>query len=446
MKKVFICEAILLLSIIQICFMTNFIISIGFPELAKTGVQSPFKYAWDPEIQAYSLMADHVFPLRLYILSLPSVGNARFSNHSDIVAGVIKATEIRRGNNESNEFRVYAPDVFAIFQNAVRINVSISCYIVDDWDSYRSIVETFNNTIILNTHDEYLPVPTGYSKEAWVGMIADFMANRWSTWVNIGGYPMSRVCYQNGTTEEWGTNGFEHLWSYTGRHNITCYTGHENESGPVIDRSNMWTAWQYKPYYDDASLGFPVKTSDFSGSFGVSAFEPLFVFAENQSTESGRSISFSFNQSTFNYGIYVHLGVWRFMTVDGIEGPGGFTAGFLASQMAIYSELWPVTQFSPDFEYSAAHDLIRAETEGRLSGLNAAKTLFQEAADCLVKGYYKMSNSYANQAAAAAISSSRESQTYTIMSVVVLVVTPIGIGLGIFRWRRKNDRKKTKVQ
>ena len=45
-------------------------------------------------------------------------------------------------------------------------------------------------------------------------MIADFMVNRWGTWVHTGGLPFRIVQYENGTTGEW-LEGFKKMMTHT---------------------------------------------------------------------------------------------------------------------------------------------------------------------------------------------------------------------------------------
>ncbi len=83
-------------------------------------------------------------------------------------------------------------------------------YVVTSWDAYRVIVTSYSEVIVVNTHGEYLPVPSDYynNKTGWVDEIADAMLNRRLTWVHVGGYTFSRVWYQQTGTSEYITLEF----------------------------------------------------------------------------------------------------------------------------------------------------------------------------------------------------------------------------------------------
>ena len=51
---------------------------------------------------------------------------------------------------------------------------SVTYYVVTDWVLYKNIIESYKGVIVINTHGEILPVPSGYSTPAdWVDKIAD---------------------------------------------------------------------------------------------------------------------------------------------------------------------------------------------------------------------------------------------------------------------------------
>jgi len=78
----------------------------------------------------------------------------------------------------------------------LRVILSVTVQIVDDWHLQKPR-ESEANIIIINTHDEILPVPDGYTKREWIAKIADFLTNRWGTWTHIGGYSFYHVHYQD---------------------------------------------------------------------------------------------------------------------------------------------------------------------------------------------------------------------------------------------------------
>ncbi len=95
--------------------------------------------------------------------------------------------------------------------------------VVTSWSTYKTVITSKHGIIVVNTHGEYLPVSSGYSKTQWVDEIADAMLNRRLTWVHVGGYPFYRVWYQDGTWEEWLENGFKNFMNYINKPDVDCW-------------------------------------------------------------------------------------------------------------------------------------------------------------------------------------------------------------------------------
>ena len=97
----------------------------------------------------------------------------------------------------------------------------VSYQIVSDWNTYKNIIEYCSDVIVINTHGEILPIPSGYNPIEWIGKIACAMLTRRLTWVHTGGYPFYMVWYQGATTyQEWpsgGIYGFKNFTSYIAR-------------------------------------------------------------------------------------------------------------------------------------------------------------------------------------------------------------------------------------
>jgi hypothetical protein len=396
-----------------------------------------FQFVWD-DFDGYYIVSDKVFPLKAYVLSLSDVGNYRVSNHSDVVEGVKQATKIYPGDDDVKELVI--PLWFGL---TMKLNVNISYTVIQDWNEYRTLVESANNTIIVNTHDEYLPVPEGYTKGGWMDEVADFMLNRWGTWVHAGGYPFYRVWYQNGTKEEWGEDGFKRLMTHIGKGNVTCYppAGWDPTTRATV---SMWAEGMSRWYlygtsilgFAEANPGYPINLEDFEDEYigGLYSYEDY---------KPGAIIRYSQNQSTFNFGIYVHMSPWRFYLSNGreIEYPD-LGMGFISTAAAIYGEFFCVADklYSRSGD-SAAEVILRAEKEGRTIGLDEAKSLFQNALDAFASGNYKLAGAYANQAKLTAEKAAAPNTLPQVIAIILMIAVPIGIGAYYKINNKKNKRK-----
>lgn len=418
-----------------------------------------FYFVWDeslgvyPFFGGYYILSDRVFPLYVYALSLPDVGNYRASNNSAIVEGVKQATKIYPKGSQIKELHIFLDNHLIM-----KLNVSISFNLVDRWEAYKALVEPANNTIIVNTHDEYLPIPEGYTKEEWTDKIADFMLNRWGTWVHAGGYPLYRTWHQNGTTEEWEENGFKHLMSHIGKPNATC---HPQQGQDPTDHTNpatfsMWAAqglglnWYWK-YADMSGVinefhyttqGYPVNINDLlsEGLF----LEEIFSYKDYA---PGAIIRFSQNQSTFNFGIYIHMSPWQFYNIEGEKLPSDFVLGFISTAAAIYEEFnYAACKLYGKVGNSAVEAIQKAEREGRTIGLAEAKSHFQNALNAFASGNYKLSAAYAIQAKQAAEKATAPNTIpQTIATIIAITAIPIAIG-AYYKINHKKNKKRNVLE
>jgi hypothetical protein len=399
-----------------------------------------FRFVWDDSLGGYYIVSDQVFPLSVYVLSLPDVGNYRVSNHSAVVEGVKQAVEIHPWDSQTKE--LIMPLWFDL---VMKLNVSVSYVMVQDWDEYKELVESENNTIIVNTHDEYLPVPEGYTKEGWTDKIADFMLNRWGTWVHAGGYPLYRVWYQNGTEEIWGENGFKCLMNNIGKGNLTCYP--PPDWRPEYSATfNLWAEqgiginwflcgepisrfWYSNP-------GYPINYQDFEGFYVGGIYSLIAPY------ESGAIIRYSQNQATFNFGLYIHMGVWKFYLGNGKEVESSDLAtGFISTAAGIYGEFYYVTSRLYGRAGDSASEAIQAaEKEGRTVGLAEAKNLFQNALDAFAAEDYKLSAAYAIQAKLTAEEATTPSTMPQLIATIAIIAGSIGTG-AYYRINSKRNKK-----
>ena len=385
-----------------------------------------FQFVWD-DFDGYYIISDKVFPLKVYVLSLPDVGNYRISNHSAVVEGVKQATKIYPGDADVKELRISL-----WFGLVMKLNVSAYYTVVQDWNEYKTLVKSANNTIIVNTHDEYLPVPEGYTKEGWTDEVADFMLNRWGTWIHAGGYPLYRVWYQNGTKEEWGENGFKKLMSHIGKENLTCYPPPDWDSSNPATFS-LWAAQGMSRWYlygtsildfAEANPSYPISFEDFEGQHIGS------IYSLRAPYEPGAIIRYSQNQSAFSFGIYVHMSPWRFYLSNGreIECPD-LAMGFISTVAAIYSEFfYAAHKLYGRAGESATEAIEQAEKEGRTIGLAEAKSLFQNALDAFAAGNYKLATAYAIQAKQTAEKAAAPNTLPQAIAIIITIAVPIAIG------------------
>ena len=166
-----------------------------------------------PRVSSSTTVEFYGGPLKFYIVDLEGVGGSKAANHSALVEGARYGSAL-----PWNEPCL----TFGLDDRSSRQDYFVSTYlntsseVVHDWEVFRQMVASGSNLVVVNSHDEILPVPEGYTKEQWVGVIADFLLNRWGTWVHTGGPPFHVVKYQNGSSEEWN-NGFDLLMNLTGQ-------------------------------------------------------------------------------------------------------------------------------------------------------------------------------------------------------------------------------------
>jgi hypothetical protein len=400
-----------------------------------------FRFVWDKAVGmkgGYYVVSDNVFPLKVYVLNLSGVGNYHFSNHSDLIDGVISAVQINSGQSEVKEFKFNLEPWGEV---VAKLNVNVSCVMVEDWTTYRRVIESDSNAIVVDTYDEFLPVPDGYLKEAWADRIADFMLNRWGTWVHAGGYPFYRVWFQNGTQSVWGEAGFQRLMSHIGKGNATCYSRNaEGVYPPATVESDFTYGFKLIPdYWAEYCLpGNPLLYDD----FGDLDLFPLFTSGFVSGGAFHAAIRFSPNTTSFNFGVYVHLGTWKFRDYYGESKRPAAFAGFLGTAVAILQDYSSLKKLYGREGNSASEAILRAQSEGRTIGLPGALTLFQNALDAYSKGEYKMADSYATNAIATAQNAITPTAATLPVTVSIFAMAIFGSGAGAYYCGSR--KKKTK--
>ncbi len=391
-------------------------------------VYDPFKIGPDfrlGPLGAHAIYSDQVFPIEIYVLALPDVGNYRVENRSEFIDGAEKAlwisTEIVRNGLQPQRLTL----TFDYWRYYAVLNLSVSLRFVEDWDSYRLLIETGNNTSVVNAHDEFLPVPEGYSKEEWADRIADFMFNRWGTWAHAGGYPLWRVWYENGTNEIWGELGFQQLMKHVGKGNVTCYPPHGIEPNSF---SNIGTLvydtagfWYYPDNARNAMYGYPLKNEDFANNMSLWVYSGYDCYA-------GVAVDLGFTGENLRFGRYVHFGAWNFTKVNGEVFPGSFVLGFFSVYSIIMSEFLAIKMMYGNNEWEVPKAVARAEREGRVNGLDKARSLLKSAVDAFAAGDYKVAKAYAVQASVAADAATSTDLSLAAAVSAVSVVVASGVG------------------
>lgn len=396
---------------------------------------------------SYSLSAETVeisneANLHVYVIDLNDVGNRWATNRSEVVEGVLQAAGVRR---------VTVPlfDRFGHIVDYIVVNVTATAEAVTEWNVYRSLIETGSNAIIVNTHDEYLPIPNGYLREQWVERIADFMLNRSGTWVHAGGYPMNLTWHENGHVETWGEEGFQTLMGNMGKGNVDCRIT-LNQDHLTSTFSIMATQWLALDFFwssdrntfpvstfHGVNTSYPLKFDDFGSDYlELPIYEAII---DGKLYWSGAAIRFSPNAVASKFGIYVHLGSWEFsdMNGDSLNRFADLGMGYVTTAAAIWTEVGvAVRKF-----HKALEAVETAKEEGRTYGLVKAESLVQQAAEAYNSSSFKMSVVYAEQAAKLAEEAMVEKGSalpFILATAGVVVGATVFTANYLFRKRRKD--------
>jgi len=321
--------------------------------------------------------------LKVYVVALNDVATYRVENLSEVVEGVFEAAAVNKTSVSLGE------------DGWMEVEFHVVSDVVTEWVGYKVLIEFGADVIIVNAHGEYLPVPAGYSKEEWVGKIADAMLNRQMTWVHVGGYPFYHVQYQNGEIETWGEKGFQELMSYVGKSNVDCrapaslYYADLSGAASYLDISWGLGSVRY------AMTNAPLKRNDFKDLliFDIYSIGPI----DDVIYFPGAVIRFSLPNQTSNFGFYVHLGTWQFAHFPYKEDTENidFYMGYVATAAAIWSEVG----FSTYMLYHCVpEDIETANATGRTEGLDQAESLLQQAIAAYEQGKYKTAIALAYQA------------------------------------------------
>jgi hypothetical protein len=374
-------------------------------------------------------------PVNLYVIDLDGVGSGLNVNISTVVEGVLEAAEVNVTTItlEVTHNKLYCPVYF-----------QVNATVVNDWATYKNLIENGGNITVVNAHNEILPVPDGYTKEAWLSEISDFLSNRWGTWVDTGGMPFSYVQYQNGTGEEWGPEGFSTFMSYIGG-NETCTTPSEFK-GPYdapdcqIPGGVRLLNFDWPKFYFtlDCSIGYPMRSDDFTQGL------LLVPFFEGSTQLGGYEVGASYQYkpaSSSSFGDYVHFGAVQVAAPPSVSNAStDFYLGYVPTAVAIWGQVGLPISKTMSYEDGAWGNIYFALLQNRTQGLDQAFTLYDQAEQEYLQGHYLQSLSYAQQAAAAADNSTASSPVTVQTALLgVAVVVPI-TALASVATRKKKER------
>lgn len=392
---------------------------------------------WSDEGDGYVFVSDQPLSLDVYILSLEGVGNYRAVNHSAVVDGALQAC----GFNDMT--------VQLDWEVVAKANMSLRFHMVSSWDAYAMLVEWGSNVIIVNTHDEYLPVPSGYAEEKWVDKIADFMLNRWGTWVHTGGYPLYRVWHENGTVEERGESMFQRLMSHVGKENITCNPPQTDDVATynVYVLPDRWQVYSRSfASFSESNIGYPIDIDNFESRKNNEFTFPDIINSiyDYARYKPAATIFFRSNQ-TESFGIYVHFSPWEFYGSGWTPDRNVQDAfmGCVSTAAAVWADIGIAIKriYGLDFGEGAYYMIDKAKSAGRTVGLDVAEDFLNKALDAFQSGRYKLAISYAEEAKAAAENAT--APNYTPQAVVGTLATVASAGVGVYYYKnnKKNSRK-----
>ena len=288
---------------------------------------------------------------KVYILMLPNVGGSWVGSCEQVKDGAIEACMLRGEFIDQNVPRAHPRQEgvnYPPYYSAMPV-------VVTSWTTYKNIIISEAGVIIVNTHGQILPVPSGYPKEQWVDKISEAMLTRRISWVHVAMYPFYYVKYENGTSETWGENGFKYFMGHINKGYVDCLlpgnaTSTETtriEHSKVLYDNNMIGNWVFgdanpikKFWY--AELGRPLKGSNFKDYLIM----PLYEINDTGSLDvymTGAVIAYvkAGQRSLTDYGcgVYVHLGVRYFYDADGNQMANtDFGRGFIGTAAALWVE------------------------------------------------------------------------------------------------------------
>jgi len=397
-------------------------------------------------IKGYSYLDITVIPVGeanvdVYVVALDGVGGYGVNDVSRVVEGVIDACQVNSsryytGNTNPYTGEVYGPPSIVFVE--IKINTTVT--VVTAWDTYKHLVESGSNIIIVNAHGETVPVPLGYTKEGWVDEIAEAMLQRNVTWVHTAGYPFYYYYLQGVGNGTWGEAGFQRLMSHIDLGNVTCHPKYaETDKIPMNTHAeDLSWGWGLLGNAIQVEHGRPLNCSDFKD------YIVLPIWGTDYGYATGAVVRFSVSNQS-NPGIYVHIGTNQ--TFNSVDRPteADYMRGYAGAAAAIWSSSHRVVSEKKCVDAEKA--IVEAETEGRTKGLDIARQLLDDARQYYQLGKFMNAVERARYAQETANRSVRPSFTEAygtyLAATLIAGVVVIASGLTV-RWER--NRKKEEGQ
>jgi hypothetical protein len=196
--------------------------------------------------------------------------------------------------------------------------------VITSWDIYKLVITSaaindIEGLTFVNTHGQIFPVPYGYTKEYWMGLITNLMLYYRATWISTNGYPFYEVQYQGGTHETWDTAGFDYFMSFINLQGRQCWppAGYEDHSFQV-DYSFFQQVVTFDfgdiARYDTCTLGRPLKLDDFKQNMQMHPFQVPIGGVEYDSVAVLTYAGPGNYSNTHGFGSYVHIGAKKFVS------------------------------------------------------------------------------------------------------------------------------------
>lgn len=329
-------------------------------------------------VPSYAEDADtEAFPLEICVVALDGVSSSRVSNVSRVLEGA---------RSLSGRSSIYywngSWDLLGLtsFRALTEVHIDVKVTLVTDWMAYRLLVEYADSVIILNSHGEIVPVPSGFSNDEWAGRIADALLHRNVTWIHTAGYPFYYYWPQEQAMKEvWGEQGFKHFMGYIGKSNVTC--GPPDDVYDLSERTSltlgasqdlMATCWPLLAKVYFTNWGYPIRGENLEQQYVRPA-----LYGPYDNWHIGEAIRFSIDDETRDFGFYVHFAGNNTFDPSKVETDRDFCGAYAGSALAIYANVMKVASIKALRSAEAAIEDARAR--GRIGGLENATSLLAEA-------------------------------------------------------------------
>jgi len=279
---------------------------------------------------------------KVYILHLSGVCASWVDNPYHVIEGAIEAcTPVGKHGNMPRAHPKYGetPPFY-----------DVSYQVIYGWSTYVDVILNKVGVIVLNTHGQILPVPSGYNRTEWVDEIAEAMLMRRLTWTHMAGYPFYYVWFEGNTEKsEWGMDGFKTLMGHIGLGNVELWPPQSGLKVTVTGQASQnlfsdGSGWhKLHDYAYSVDLTRPLKKSDFEDYVVL----PLYRRAEGTEVYwEGAVIAFAKPgarvdpEGTKGFGSFVHLGTNQTYNASypDIATDKDYSRGYVVTAAAIWAE------------------------------------------------------------------------------------------------------------